>query len=93
VSARERLVEELASLLVSCLKLQSPVPPVSASECLFGGRLGLDSVDAAQWVVTVERHFSVEIADEALSQGALESLGKLADALILEGVNIDCAVK
>lgn len=51
--------------------------------------MGLDSVDAAQWVATVERRFDIEIADEALTRGALESLGNLADTLILQGVSID----
>jgi acyl carrier protein len=86
VSVRERLVEDLASLLVSCLKLAPPSPPLSANERLFGGRLGLDSVDAAQWVATVERRFAIEIPDEALTRGALESLGNLADTLILQGI-------
>jgi len=89
VSAHDRLVEELASLLVTCLKLSEPRPPLSSRERLFGGRLGLDSVDAAQWVATVERRFAVEIADEALTRGALESLGNLADTLIRQGVYVD----
>ncbi len=89
VSVHERLVQDLASLLVSCLKLAPPSPPLSPNERLFGGRLGLDSVDAAQWVATIERRFDIEIPDEALTRGALESLGNLADTLILHGVCID----
>lgn len=82
-------MQRLASLLLSCVKMPPPSPPLTADEKLFGGRLGLDSVDAAQWVATVERQFAIEIADEALTRGALESLGNLADALIQQGVPID----
>ena len=89
MSVHERLVHDLAALLVACLKLPPPSPPLSADEKLFGGRLGLDSVDAAQWVLSVERQFAIEIADEALTRGALESLGNLADTLIQQGVCID----
>lgn len=93
VSAHERLVQNLASLLVTSLKLSPPSPPLTAHERLFGGRLGLDSVDAAQWVASVERQFNVELADEALIRGALESLGNLADTLIQQGVRIDTSGK
>lgn len=86
VAARDRLVGELGSLLVKCLKLQVPKPPLAADERLFGGRLGLDSVDAAQWVATVEREYAVDLADGELIAGALESLGDLADILIRRGI-------
>ena len=86
VSERDNLVTELGSLLVECLKLPIPKPPLSAEERLFGGRLGLDSVDAAQWVAKVERRYSVDLADSELVAGAMESLGNLADVLIRRGV-------
>ncbi len=91
VSGRDQLVAELGSLLVKCLKLQAPRPPLGADERLFGGRLGLDSVDAAQWVATVERQYAVDLADGELIAGALESLGDLADILIRRGITRDPA--
>ena len=89
VLERAQLLTDLSALLVNCLKLQNPHPPITAEERIVGGRLGLDSVDAAQWVATVERRFAVEIANEALTRGALESLGNLADTLIRQGVYVD----
>lgn len=87
MSERAQLLSELGRLLVECLKLRDPVPPLAPEERIFSGRLGLDSVDAAQWVVTVERRYSVELTDSELIAGALESLGNLADILILRGVH------
>lgn len=83
---RARLLDELRGLLIACLKLLEPSPPLTSEERIFGGRLGLDSVDAAQWVATVEQYYCVEIPDRELTAGALESLGNLADILIQYGV-------
>ncbi len=87
VSLRDQLVAQLGSLLVKCVRIQVPNPPLLAEERLFGGRLGLDSVDAAQWVATVERQYAVSLADSELFAGALETLGNLADVLIRRGVS------
>ncbi len=87
VLERAQLLTDLSALLVNCLKLQNPHPPITAEERIIGGRLGLDSVDAAQWVATVERHYAVEISDGDLVAGALESLGNLADILIKAGAH------
>jgi len=85
VLERAHLLTDLSAILVNCLKLQNPHPPITAEERIVGGRLGLDSVDAAQWVATVERHYAVEISEGDLVAGALESLGNLADILIKAG--------
>ena len=85
VLERAQLLTDLSAILVNCLKLQNPHPPITAEERIVGGRLGLDSVDAAQWVATVERHYAVEISEGDLVAGALESLGNLADILIKAG--------
>jgi acyl carrier protein len=82
VPDREQLVAELAQLLKSQLKLHPTGTDIGPDEPLFGGRFSLDSVDTAQWVLTVERHFGSEIPSEALTSGGLRTLGTLADALI-----------
>jgi acyl carrier protein len=89
VADRDRLVQELASLLSLHLKLRTPGSDIGPDEPIFGGRLQLDSVDAAQWVVTVERHFGLRIPDEELVGDGLRSLGALADVLIQAGKKAD----
>ena len=86
---RDRLVKELAKLLSLHLKLRIIGSDIGPDEPLFGGRLQLDSVDAAQWVLTVERHFGMQIPDEDLVGDGLRSLGALADVLIHAGIEAD----
>lgn len=79
---RSQLLQELAQLLTTQLKLRVPPSDIQEHEAIFGGRLQLDSVDAAQWVLSVERQFGIQLADDDLLNGALNSIGALADVLI-----------
>jgi len=91
VADRDLLVAELANLLSQHLKLQTAGSDIGPDEPIFSGRLQLDSVDAAQWVLSVERHFGIQIPDEDLMGESLRSLGALADALIRAGIKADCS--
>jgi acyl carrier protein len=86
VSVRDHLVQELSELLCRSLRLERPQPALSPDEPLLGGRLPLDSVDALQWAVAIERHFHCELSDHELAGGALESLGAMADVLMSRGL-------
>lgn len=83
---RAPLVLELAELLQQSLKLVPPTPSLAADEPLFGGRLGLDSVDSLQWAVAVEQNFQIELSDRDIASGAMESLGHMADMLLGRGI-------
>jgi len=48
---------------------------------LIGGELGLDSVDALELVVALEREFGIAMASEQVGGGALASVAALADWL------------
>lgn len=84
---RSHIVAYLAKLLHTSLKLRIDALNLDADEPLFGGRLSLDSVDAAQWVATIEQHFRIRLSDEDLLAGALNSLGAMADVLIRRGID------
>jgi acyl carrier protein len=80
------LMDELKELVVSALNLPRSPASISPSARLFGGELGLDSVDAVGFVLAVEEHFSIKITDGDLSRFPLATLRDVAALLVAKGV-------
>lgn len=74
------LVARLKSLIVETLKLDDVKPEdIPDDEPLFGtGRFGLDSIDALELVLKLEKEFSVKIGSSEESRKALASVSTLA---------------
>ena len=45
--------------------------------------LGLDSVDALQLVVAIEKRFGLKVSDPEVAKGMLQSVKTIADAVIV----------
>jgi acyl carrier protein len=71
----------LKSLIVDTLKLTDVRPEdIPDQEPLFGSpRFGLDSIDALELVVRLEKEFSIKISSSEESRRALASVGALAE--------------
>lgn len=81
------LHSELKSLLVENLMLQTPADQIADDLPLFGpGGLGLDSVDALQIVVMLDRNYGLKIADPAVAREVLRSVSSMAEALTKSGL-------
>lgn len=69
---------QLARHLIAGLHLEDVKPEdLSAEAPLFGAGLGLDSIDALELAVIVERHYGVRITDMEVGKQAFTSLRAL----------------
>ena len=83
---QEGLVENLKELIIRTLRLEDVGPEdIVASEPLFGEGLGLDSIDALELVVAIEREYQVEIPDAEVGRRAFASINALAEFVLEKG--------
>ncbi|MEO6569446.1 MAG: phosphopantetheine-binding protein, partial [Opitutaceae bacterium] len=74
------LKTRLKQLIVTTLKLEDVTPSdLADDEPLIGSGLNLDSIDALELVVTLEKEFGVKIASSEESRQALASIAHLAE--------------
>ena len=70
---------ELKSKIIESLRLQDITPEQIEDEApLFGGGLGLDSIDALELVVMLEKHYGIVIKDIEEGRPAFRSVSALA---------------
>ena len=75
----EELRRELKELLVVNLSLEDLTPEeIKDDEILFGEGIGLDSLDAVEIVVLLQRNYGLEIVDEEQAREILQSIDTLA---------------
>ncbi len=74
------LKEELKKLLVESLKLEDVDPAsIGDDEPLFGAGLDLDSIDALELVLQLEKTYGIKIGSSEESKRALASIRVLAE--------------
>ncbi|MCK4837591.1 MAG: acyl carrier protein [Desulfobulbaceae bacterium] len=76
----QELKEQIKEMVVRDLKLQGIEPSeIDDNAPLFEEGLGLDSLDAVELVVLVQKHFDVQIEDMDEGQAAFKSINTLAE--------------
>jgi acyl carrier protein len=87
----DELVEELKRLIIGTLKLEDVSPEeIDADGPLFGEGLGLDSIDALELVVALEKAYGVMIPDSEVGQRVFRSVATLAE-FVRENRNLETA--
>lgn len=75
----EDMKQQLKTIIIDELKIQGVTPAdIGDKDPLFGDGLGLDSLDAVELVVVIQKHFGVQIADMDEGRKAFESVQTLA---------------
>lgn len=76
----DALRSRLKHLIVETLKLDDVAPEnIADDEALIGSGLSLDSIDALELVVRLEKEFGIKIGTSEESRTALASVAKLAE--------------
>jgi acyl carrier protein len=76
------LKSQIKSFLVEDLMLQITPDQIGDDQPLFGpGSLGLDSVDALQLVVALEKRYGMKIADAAVARKTMQTVNTIAAAI------------
>jgi acyl carrier protein len=76
------LKDQIKAMLVENLMLQITAAEIGDDQPLFGpGSLGLDSVDALQLVVALDKNFGLKIPDPAAAKKILQNVNAIAEAV------------
>lgn len=82
------LRSEIKKMLVENCMLQIPADQISDDQALFGpGSLGLDSVDALQIVVALDKNYGLKVPDPEAAKSILHSINSMADAVLAKPQN------
>jgi acyl carrier protein len=78
----DSLKKEIKALMVENLMLKISPEEIGDNQLLFGpGSLGLDSVDALQLVVALDKSYGLKIPDPAAAKRILESVNTIIAAV------------
>jgi acyl carrier protein len=80
---RSVLKSEIKKMLIENCMLQFPADEIKDDQALFGpDSLGLDSVDALQLVVALDKNYGLKIADPEAAKTILHSIDSMTDAVL-----------
>jgi len=78
MNAENSIKERIKAVIIDSLGLEGMTPDeIGDDEPLFGEGLGLDSVDALELMVVLEKDFGVEIDDQELDPEVFASVNSL----------------
>lgn len=76
----EDLIQQLKEQIIDVLNLEEMTPDeIDADAPLFGDGLGLDSIDALELIVLLEKQYGIKLANPAESKAIFKSVASIAD--------------
>ena len=76
----EDLKETLKKQIIEALSLEEMTPEdITDDGALFGDGLGLDSIDALEVIVLMEKHYGIRVNNPAEGKAILTSVNSMAD--------------
>ncbi len=76
----EELVLELKKQIIEVLNLEEmTLEDIDTDSPLFGEGLGLDSIDALELIVLLEKKYGIRLANPAEGKAIFKSVGTIAD--------------
>ncbi len=79
----EELILQLKKLIIERLKLEEVSPEdIGTDDSLFGEGLGLDSIDALELVLGLEKEYGVIIPDAEVGQKVFQSVRTIAQYVV-----------
>ncbi len=86
MTTRDALIAELTALILEATAKTLDGPQLAAHEPIFGpdSRLALDSLDALQVSMALQKRYGVRLLDSKETRRILACVGNLADYLLLK---------
>ena len=82
----EELVVNLKRLIIERLKLEEiEIEDIDTDAPLFGEGLGLDSIDALELVIGLEKDYGVSIPDAEVGRRVFQSVRSIAQYIVENG--------
>jgi acyl carrier protein len=79
----EELIQDVKQLIVERLKLEEiAVEDIDTDAALFGEGLGLDSIDALELVIGLEKEYGVSIPDAEVGKKVFQSVRTIAQYIV-----------
>ena len=76
----EELIKELKEEIIEALDLEEMTPEdIDENDALFGDGLGLDSIDALELIVLLDKKYGIKLANPAEGKAIFKSIATIAD--------------
>ena len=76
----EELIKELKEEIIEALNLEEMTPEdIAENDALFGDGLGLDSIDALELIVLLDKKYGIKLANPAEGKAIFKSIATIAD--------------